>query len=103
MDTEKFTPGKWRRAMNKSRNGKTMRGLSHCRIENENGVVIGFTVPQKSRLEQVANTNLLSTAKEMYEFIGWIGSVEGQCAILTKDPESVRKAHSILKKARGEK
>ncbi len=41
-------------------------------------------------------------ADEMYKFISWLGSVEGQCAILIKDPEIVRKAHAILKKARGE-
>ena len=45
--TEKFTPGRYRRAFNRSRNGKTVRGLSHCRIENEKGVVIlnGGDVP----------------------------------------------------------
>ena len=49
-----------------SRNGKTVRGLSTCRIESGNGVVIAFTVPQKSRQEQIANTNLIAAAPEMY-------------------------------------
>ena len=67
MSNEKFTQGEWKRAMNKSRNGKgTIRGLSHCRIENEKGVVVAFAVPQKSRQEQIANTNLIAAAQKMY-------------------------------------
>ena len=49
-----------------------------------------------------ANAALIAAAPEMYEFIGWLASVEGQCAILTKDPEIVRKAQAVLNKARGE-
>lgn len=95
--TEKFTPGRYRRAFNMSRNGKTVRGLSPCRIENEKGVVIAFTVPQKSRQEQIANTNLLATVKDMYECI---------CDALTDlDMSEGMRNHfeSVLKKARGEK
>jgi hypothetical protein len=112
MNTETFTPGNWRRAMNKSRNGKTVRGLSNCRIENKNGVVIAFTVPQKSRQEQVANTNLLATAPEMYEMLNEVASditlamasypgIEDEIwqEILKED---VQKIIKLLKKARGE-
>ena len=70
--SEKFTPGEWHRAVNMSRNGKTARGLSPCRIENEKGVVIAFTVPQKSRQEQIANTNLLAIAPKMYALLKMI-------------------------------
>ena len=94
--TEKFTQGRYRRAFNMSRNGKTVRGLSHCRIENEKGVVIAFTVPQKSRQEQIANTNLLATVKDLYECV---------CDALTdlEMSEGMRNHfEAVLRKARGE-
>ena len=93
---EKFTPGRYRRAFNISRNGKSVRGLSPCRIENEKGVVIAFTVPQKSRHQQIANTNLLATVKDLYECV---------CDALSdlEMPEGMRNHFKIvLKKARGE-
>lgn len=96
MNTEKFTPGEWRRAMNKSRGGKTVRGLSNCRIENENGVVIAFAVPQRSRQEQVANTNLLAAAPEMYRLLKQLHGTLSNVPVLQGEIEKV------LKKARGE-
>lgn len=95
--SEKFTPGEWKRAMNKSRNGKgSVRGLSHCRIENEKGCVIAFTVPQKSRQEQVANTNLIAAAPDMYRILEQLHGALKSVPILQKEIEEV------LKKARGE-
>lgn len=97
MTNEKFTQGSWRRAFNRSRSGNgNVRGRSHCRIENENGVVIAFTVPQSSKQEQVANTNLLATAKDMYECV---------CDALTdlEMPDGMRRHfEAVLEKARGE-
>lgn len=103
MTNEKFTPGRFRRAFNMSRNGKTVRGLSPCRIENEKGDNDAFTVPQKSRQEQIANTNLLAAAPEMYRVLRGI-CFEKSARICNYAPESckvcaIRKA---LKKARGE-
>lgn len=96
MINEKFTPWRYRRAFNMSRNGKTVRGLSPSRIENEKGVVIAFTVPQKSRQEQIANTNLLAAVKDLYECV---------CDALTDlEMSEGMRAHfeNVLKKARGE-
>ena len=101
MSNEKFTPGEWRRAFNMSRNGKTVRGLSPCRIESGNGVVIAFTVPQKSRQEQIANTNLIAAAPEMYALLKMIA--DPTTFMGAKTDEVLRTAiESVLKKARGE-
>ena len=62
---EKFTPGPWRRAKNKSRggSGKT-RGLSISRIVDPNGVAVAFAMPRR---QQVANLQLIAAAPEMFE------------------------------------
>lgn len=97
MNTEKFTPGEWHRAFNRSRSGNgNVRGKSHCRIENENGVVIAFTVPQSSKQEQVANTNLIAAAPEMYRLLNQLHGALSAVPILQREIETV------LKKAGGE-
>ena len=62
-------------------------------MENESFTVVDF--------EDNVISNPYASAPEMYEFIRWLGSVDGQCAILNKDPEIVRKAQQIAKKSRG--
>ena len=55
--------------------------------------------------EAAANTRLIAAAPEMYEFIHWIRSVQGQCAIMKWRkflPEILDKADEILRKAEGE-
>ena len=55
--------------------------------------------------EAAANTRLIAAAPELYEFIRWIRSVQGQCAIMKWRkflPEILDKADEILQKARGE-
>lgn len=55
--------------------------------------------------EAAANTRLIAAAPEMYEFILWIRSVQGQCAIMKWRkflPEILDKADEILRKAEGE-
>ena len=55
--------------------------------------------------EAAANTRLIAAAPEMYEFIRWIRSVQGQCAIMKWRkflPEILDKADEILHKAEGE-
>lgn len=104
MSNEKFTPGEWKMAMNKSRNGKgAIRGLSHCRIKNGKGVVVALAVPQKSRQEQIANTNLIAAAPEMYRVLSGI-CLEKSAQICKFAPESceVCQIRKALKKARGE-
>lgn len=52
-----------------------------------------------------ANAALIAAAPEMYEFIRWIRSVQGQCAIMKWRkflPEILDKADEILHKAEGE-
>lgn len=103
MTNEKFTPGRFRRAFNMSRNGKTVRGLSPCRIENEKGVVIAFTVPQKSRQEQIANTNLLATVKDLYKALyDLVGNCRPGWQEVNVSRETIDNALEALKKARGE-
>lgn len=103
MSNEKFTPGRYRRAFNMSRNGKkTVRGLSHSRIENENGVVIAFTAPQKSRQEQIANTNLLSAAPDMYALLSIMVSPTIMMGQTMRNDDLRTAIESVLKKARGE-
>jgi hypothetical protein len=112
MSVEKFTPGEWKRAMNRSRNGKgSVRGLSHCRIENEKGCIIAYTVTQKSRQEQVANTNLLAASSKMYQRLKsvktdlWALSVNPAISAKTKECIDIiiKNIEGDLQKARGEK
>jgi rubrerythrin len=110
MSNEKFTQGEWKRAMNKSRNGKgAIRGLSHCRIENEKGVVVAFAVPQKSRQEQIANTNLIAAAPEMYKMLAITRKMFEDLADIVPNEQAkdllydmASDIKSVLKKARGE-
>ena len=60
----------------------------------------------QDREESDANAALIAAAPLMYEFIEWLRSVEGQCAILKAKrylPQILDKLDEILKKARGEK
>ena len=59
----------------------------------------------KDREESDANAALIAAAPEMYEFIEWLRTVEGQCVILKAKkymPQILDKLDEILKKARGE-
>lgn len=101
--SEKFTPEELYAGEAYCDNG----ALSHWDFVNDEGERIGIFVDEDATTiermkRQEAYAHLFAAAPEMYKFISWLGSVEGQCAILTKDPEIVRKAHTILKKARGE-
>lgn len=97
MGNEKFTKWEWERAKNFSRNGTgSIRGLSLCRIVDKNRVAVAYTVPKASQQEQIANTNLIAAAPEMYYCI---------CDALTdlEMSEGMRKYfETVLKKARGE-
>ena len=97
----------WHRAVNKSRNGKTTRGLSPCRIVDDNGNVIAFAVPQKSRKEQIANTNLIARAKEMYQMLNKVVEFQERnygngVKTHLNFIELVEDIKMVLKKARGE-
>lgn len=88
----------WHRAINKSRNGKTTRGLSPCRIVDDNGNVIAFTVPQKSRKEQIANANLIARAPVMYDLLNSLLNDK----VYNLDQQTRENIEYELKKARGE-
>lgn len=109
MSEEKFTPGKW---------VARIEDHSFC---DTGDVYTSFTVATKGAGkydcfaevfarnddidEAAANTKLIAAAPEMYEFIRWIHSVQGQCAIMKWRkflPEILDKADEILQKARGE-
>lgn len=109
MSEEKFTPGKW---------VARIEDHSFC---DTGDVYTSFTVATEGAGkydcfaevfarnddidEAAANTKLIAAAPEMYEFIRWIRSVQGQCAIMKWRkflPEILDKADEILHKARGE-
>lgn len=109
MSEEKFTPGKW---------VARIEDHSFC---DTGDVYTSFTVATEGAGkydcfaevfarnddidEAAANTKLIAAAPEMYEFIRWIRSVQGQCAIMKWRkflPEILDKADEILQKARGE-
>lgn len=81
-----------------------MCGKPSAKLENTTipvGCLSGFAEPEKV----LANANLIAAAPEMYEFIRWIRSVQGQCAIMKWRkflPEILDKADEILRKAEGE-
>jgi len=103
----KFTPGPWRRAKNLSRNGSGKpRGLSYSRIVDENNISVAYAYPRSSRQYQTANANLIAVAPEMYEFINFFLTFNGQ-AVLRILPYEIGKsiydeAQNIIKKANGE-
>lgn len=109
MSEEKFTPGKW---------VARIEDHSFC---DTGDVYTSFTVATEGAGkydcfaevfarnddidEAAANTKLIAAAPEMYEFIRWIRSVQGQCAIMKWRkflPEILDKADEILHKAEGE-
>ena len=109
MSEEKFTPGKW---------VARIEDHSFC---DTGDVYTSFTVATEGAGkydcfaevfarnddidEAAANTKLIAAAPEMYEFIRWIRSVQGQCAIMKWRkflPEILDKADEILQKARGD-
>lgn len=99
MSKPKFTPGPWGWCM-----PDEVFPAVFC---NENGNIIADLYDAKNNQRQmVANAALIAAAPEMYEFIEWLRSVEGQCAILKAKrylPQILDKVDEILKKARGEK
>ena len=98
MSEPKFTPGPWGWCM-----PDEVFPAVFC---NENGNSIADLYDAKNNQRQmVANAALIAAAPEMYEFIEWLRSVEGQCAILKAKrylPQILDKVDEILKKARGE-
>lgn len=98
MSEPKFTQGPWGWCM-----PDEVFPAVFC---NENGNIIADLYDAKNNKRQmVANAALIAAAPEMYEFIEWLRSVEGQCAILKAKrylPQILDKVDEILKKARGE-
>lgn len=90
---EQFTPGPW-----------------FCKkdlvtIFSEEGDICDLVTSSNGKQMPVeSNGFLISAAPEMYEFIRWLRSLNGQCAILNKKnlPEIMDRAAEILRKARGE-
>ena len=106
MSEEKFTLGPWY-----IKPSEEIRRYSSTRItilDTQDGQyqrrhVIAQVAKGNGRGD--ANAALIAAAPEMYEFIRWIRSVQGQCAIMKWRkflPEILDKADEILQKARGE-
>ena len=106
MSETKFTPGPWfvdadfyvYGGDGRKNQGEYFDGVEFplvCDVESDS----------RDRTENKANAALIAAAPEMYEFIRWIRSVQGQCAIMKWRkflPEILDKADEILHKARGE-
>lgn len=106
MSKTKFTPGPWfvdadfyvYGGDGRKNQGEYFDGVEFplvCDVESDS----------RDRTENKANAALIAAAPEMYEFIRWIRSVQGQCAIMKWRkflPEILDKADEILHKARGE-
>ena len=106
MSETKFTPGPWfvdadfyvYGGDGRKNQGEYFDGVEFplvCDVESDS----------RDRTENKANAALISAAPEMYEFIRWIRSVQGQCAIMKWRkflPEILDKADEILHKAEGE-
>jgi len=108
MNDEKFTPGPWERAKNKSRGGSgKVRGLSISRVVDSNGVVVAFMYPRR---RQVANLHLIAAAPEMYKFGDEAVEIMRRIAGMFGVPyglrdeleEQIEKWEEIKRKARGE-
>jgi hypothetical protein len=99
--SEKFTQGEWE-IEEREMNIRDTHMFGFSIMTKEHRICMCQTDDDRNIPQMKANAALIAAAPEMYKIIGWLGSVEGQCAILTKDSEIVRKAHAILKKARGE-
>jgi hypothetical protein len=101
MRKEKFTQGEWE-IEEREMNIRDTHMFGFAIMTKKHRICMCETDDDRNIPQMKANAALIAAAPEMYKFIAWLGSVEGQCAILTKDPEIVRKAHAILKMARGE-
>lgn len=100
MDSHTFTPGPWKIAGFGSQNNNKM----DFGINTELGQLVIESYGQ-CELDCKANAALIAAAPEMYEFIRWIRSAQGQCAIMKWRkflPEILDKADEILHKAEGE-
>jgi hypothetical protein len=92
MSEEKFTPGPWNNC-----DGFTVetRKARIC-------IIASLNVSDEA---SEANAALIAAAPEMCEFLEWLRSIEGQCAILNGKkylPQILEKVDEILKKVRGE-
>ena len=111
MSEEKFTPGPWFIKQSEEIRSPYSPNVSSTRItildkpggQYQSRHVIAQVAKGNGRGE--ANAALIAAAPDMYEFIRWIRSVQGQCAIMKWRkflPEILDKADEILQKARGE-
>lgn len=111
MSETKFTPGPWFIKQSEEVRSPYWGATSSTRItilDEQNGQykprhVIAQVARGNGRGD--ANAALIAAAPEMYEFIRWIRSVQGQCAIMKWRkflPEILDKADEILHKAEGE-
>ena len=106
MSKTNFTPGPWGACKIKHYHPQLI-GETCCVKIGENIIeidYIGIGHENKDYQQSEANAALIAAAPEMYEFIRWIRSVQGQCAIMKCRkflPEILDKADEILQKARG--
>lgn len=111
MSKTKFTPGPWVSEIhrintpNEQSVGFFVRTITDK--QGERRQISGYVKTHNPELfnEIEADAALIAAAPEMYEFIRWIRSVQGQCAIMKWRkflPEILDKADEILRKAEGE-
>lgn len=107
MSETRFTPGPWFVETDfyvYGGDGRKIKGEYFDGVELP--LVCYAGSDSRDRTENKANATLIAAAPEMYEFIRWIRSVQGQCAIMKWRkflPKILDKADEILRKAEGEK
>lgn len=106
MSEEKFTPGPWVARVEYKKSRLSNQTYMLCSVHADDKCITDSVyVIHDNMDEAAANTRLIAAAPEMYEFIRWIRSVQGQCAIMKWRkflPEILDKADEILQKARGD-
>lgn len=106
MSKEKFTPGPWVARVEYKKSRLSNQTYMLCSVHADDKCITDSVyVIHDNMDEAAANTRLIAAAPEMYEFIRWIRSVQGQCAIMKWRkflPEILDKADEILHKAEGE-
>lgn len=106
MSETKFTPGPWAARIEYKKSILSNQTYTMCSIHAAAECIADVVYVIHDNVDEaIANTKLIAAAPEMYEFIRWIRSVQGQCAIMRSRkflPEILDKADEILRKARGE-
>lgn len=65
-DNSAFSPGPWKRGLDRRKKGNGIRGISNSRVVDVNGNPVAYAYRQKSADGQTANADLITAAPDMY-------------------------------------